>query len=171
MNHIIKTKIKNILFASETGHKFYRLIGDLVQKKRNSLSDEEYVKIMFRENTGVKLNLEHPITFNDKLLWLSLYDHNPLKTQCADKYMVREYVTKAGYGYILNELYGVYDNTENILIEDMPDRFFIKTNHDSGTYAIIDKNDPSTLKAFKRIETALHKNYYYESREWQCWKQ
>lgn len=167
MNHLIKTKIKNVLFVSETGHKLYRFFGGLVQKKRSSLSDEEYVKVMFRENTGAELNIEHPLTFNDKLLWLSLYDHNPLKTKCADKYRVREYVAEAGYGDILNELYGVYDNTKQISLEDMPARFFVKTNHDSGTYALIDKDDPSTLKAFKRIDAALQRNYYYESREWQ----
>lgn len=167
MNHVVKNKIKTILFASDNGHKLYSFFSKYVQKRRKSLSDAEYVKVAFRENTGVDLNLEEPKTFNDKLLWLSLYDHDPLKTKCADKYIVRDYVTQAGFDYILNTLHGVYDSVCEIDLSKLPERFFIKTNHDSGTYALVDKSNPTSLDSFERIEKALHRNYYEESREWQ----
>ena len=55
-------------------------------------SDESYVKIKYRYFTGRHLNLKNPKTFNEKLQWLKLYNHNPLYTQCVDKIEVKKYV-------------------------------------------------------------------------------
>lgn len=167
MNYKIKNGIKKILFHSEFGHKVYSFFSGIVQKRRRSLSDEEYIKKAFKENTGRALDLEHPKTYNDKLLWLSLHDRDPLKTRCADKVAVRDYLREKGYESILTNLYGVYNHTSEIEWDKMPQRFFVKTNHDSGTYALIDKNDPFSIQELKRIEMALNRNYYFESREWQ----
>ena len=167
MNYKLKNDIKKILFNSEAGHKLYSGISSVIRKNRSSLSDEEYVKKAFKENTGKTLDLSNPKTFNEKLLWLSLHDHDPLKTKCADKVAVREYIKDKGYDYILTNLYGVYNHTSDIEFEKMPQRFFVKTNHDSGTYALIDKDDPDSFSSLNRIEKALGRNYYYESREWQ----
>ena len=66
-------------------------------------------KYVYKYNTGKKLNLKNPQTFNEKLQWLKLYGDNQLMIQCADKYRVREYIEKKGCTEILNTLYGVYD--------------------------------------------------------------
>jgi hypothetical protein len=53
---------------------------------------------MFYENwVGKRLNLSHPEDINHQLMKLSLEaQHDPiqhqLRVQCADKYLVREYV-------------------------------------------------------------------------------
>jgi len=167
MNHKIKNLVKKWLFTNETGYKYYSAIANKVREKRSMLSDREYVERSFLENTGVRLNLDKPETFNDKLLWLSLYDRDHMKTQCADKYSVRAYIDKCGFGYILNELYGVFNSVNEIDFSVLPERFFIKTNHDSGTYALIDQSNPDSLNKLNKIEQALKRNYYYESREWQ----
>ena len=51
-------------------------------------------KYVYKYNTGKKLNLKNPQTFNEKLQWLKLYGDEKLMIQCADKYRVREYVEK-----------------------------------------------------------------------------
>ena len=40
------------------------------------------------------LNLDKPLTFNQKIQWLKLYDSTPYKTLLADKYKVRDYIKK-----------------------------------------------------------------------------
>ena len=51
---------------------------------------EKYYKIM----GGGRLDLNNPKTFNEKIQWLKLYDATPLKTQLADKYLVRDWLKK-----------------------------------------------------------------------------
>lgn len=43
---------------------------------------------------GKKLNLKHPVTFNEKLQWLKLYNRHPKYTQMVDKIEVKKYVAK-----------------------------------------------------------------------------
>ena len=76
MDYRIKNAIKKVLFQSRFGHNLYALVSKKVQASRSELNDREYVIKAFHENTGKTLNLDHPVTFNDKLLWLSLNDHD-----------------------------------------------------------------------------------------------
>ena len=82
--------------------------------------------------TGEKLDLVNPRTFSHKLQWLKLYEKNPLKTQCADKYRVREYVSDCGYSDILNNLIFVCESTAEIDWDSLPAAFVLKCNHGSG---------------------------------------
>lgn len=85
------------------------------------------------------LNLKNPRTFDEKLQWLKLnyYPKQPLISQCADKYRVREYVEDCGCPEILNELYGAYDNVDEIPWNDLPDSFVIKWNFGCGQNIIV----------------------------------
>ena len=42
------------------------------------MSDEEFLKIKYRNAFGCDLNLLSPSTFNEKLQWLKLNDRNPI---------------------------------------------------------------------------------------------
>lgn len=57
----------------------------------NSMPDDKFLKKKFRIDAGYELDLEHPQTFNAKLQWLKLHDHNPLYTTMVDKYKAKEY--------------------------------------------------------------------------------
>lgn len=85
------------------------------------------------------INLKNPQTLDEKIQWLKFntYYKNPLVTQCADKYAVREYVEKCGCGEILNELYGAYDRVEEIPWETLPNQFVIKWNFGCGQNLIV----------------------------------
>ncbi|MCK7480588.1 MAG: hypothetical protein M0C28_27690 [Candidatus Moduliflexus flocculans] len=71
-------------------------------------------------------------TFEDKLRWLMLYWREPLKSQCADKYAVRSYVTERGLGHLLPELLGVYESGAEIDFSSLPEKFALKCTHGSG---------------------------------------
>lgn len=90
-----------------------------------------------------KLNLTNPINFNEKIQWLKFNElKGDIYTLCADKYKVREYVTAKGCGEILNQLYGVYDDPQDIDYRALPDKFALKCNHGAG-YNIICDNKAS----------------------------
>lgn len=85
------------------------------------------------------INLKNPKTLDEKIQWLKFntYYKNPIVTQCADKYAVREYIEKCGCGEILNELYGVYDRVEEIPWDTLPNQFVMKWNFGSGENLIV----------------------------------
>ena len=98
----------------------------------------------YRKCFGKKLDLNNPITSNEKVLWLKLntYSTDPVVLQCANKYTVREYVKKCGCEEILNPLLGVYDSPEEIDFDKLPSKFALKSNY-YFSYNIICKDKSS----------------------------
>ena len=131
------------------------------------LSDEQWVRFMYKIKFGKKLNLENPQTFNEKLSWIKVKYYNPLYTKLADKYEARRYIAdKIGEEYLI-PLLGVYDSFDEIDFDKLPDQFVIKCNHDSGGIVICkDKSKLDIKQARKKIERCLKRNYYKRSREW-----
>ena len=58
------------------------------------LTDEKYLKIVFKKRVGYPLNLDNPITFNEKLQWLKIHNRRPIYTTMVDKYAVKNYISK-----------------------------------------------------------------------------
>lgn len=73
-------------------------------------------KSHYKKCMGYVPDLESPKTLNEKIQYLKIHDyyHNPVVTQCADKYAVRDFVKSKGCAEILNELYAVYNATSEI---------------------------------------------------------
>ncbi len=138
------------------------------QRRRSmAVSDMEFAQALYMKKTGKKLNLEAPVTYDEKLWYLKLSNRDPLLTRCSDKYLVRRYVEECGLGHILNELYGVYQNANDIEFADLPSPCFFKCNHTSGYNAIYDRDKHFDKKDFiRRFNLALQQNYYAISREW-----
>ena len=111
-------------------------------------------KIMFRLKIGQRLDLNNPITFNQKLQWIKLYDKEPLKEKCVDKYTVREYVESSGCPELLNELIWEGYEPENIPFDKLPKKCVIKATHGQGMNLIckdsskLDRNE--TIKLLKK---------------------
>ena len=131
------------------------------------MSDKAFLKLAFRMNTGKKLNLKNPQTFNEKLQWLKLYDRKPEYTRMVDKYEAKKYVAeRIGEEYIIPTL-GVWDQFEDIDFDALPDQFVLKCTHDSGGLVICrDKSKLDKEAAKGRIDRCLKRNYYYLGREW-----
>lgn len=131
------------------------------------LSDEEFSKREYYYVTQKQLNLEHPTSFNEKLQWLKIYDHNPIYTQMVDKLAAKEYVRSIiGDEYIIPTL-AIWDSIPDIDISQMPEQFVIKTTHDSGGLVICrNKELFDETAALKKISKSLRRNYYMEHREW-----
>lgn len=131
------------------------------------LSDKFYLKMMYYVRLGKNLNLNKPLTFNEKLNWLKLYDRRGIYTQMADKYEVRQIVKeRLGEEYLI-PLLGVWDFPEEINFDNLPDQFVLKCTHDSGSVIICkDKTSFDCEKAVQKLQAAMKVNYFYASREW-----
>lgn len=134
---------------------------------KSIIPNKIYLMYYFKRKMGYIPDLTHPITFNEKLNWMKLYDHNPIYTIMADKYLVKEYVAKKiGEQYII-PLIAIYENIDEIILSELPNQFVLKTTHDSGGIVICrDKNNFDVDKAKKILKKHLDRNYYYNWREW-----
>lgn len=145
----------------------YFLSHSLIVKLMSLVSDKTYIKIKWKKWMDYELNLDNPRTFNEKLQWIKLYDHNPLYTELVDKCRVKQYVIeKIGSEYVI-PLLGQWDNVDEIEWEKLPNQFVIKCSHDSGSMVLCkDKSKLDVEAAKKKLNGCLKRNYYWESREW-----
>jgi hypothetical protein len=167
MVYQVKNKIRKLSHTNKVLKKIYSFANRVKVHTLSNVSDRKFAMMKYKENTGEKLNLDNPVTFDDKVWWLKLNNRNPMITKCSDKYLVREYVTECGLGHILNELYGVYKNANDIDFDKLPNSFILKCNHGCGGNIICkDKATFSQEKAIKKLNETLKSNYYLQSREW-----
>ncbi|WP_212667924.1 ATP-grasp fold amidoligase family protein [Virgibacillus pantothenticus] len=134
--------IRNVYWSiSKTKRMIYSMISVDFATKR-----------FFKKAFGYSLDLSNPRTLNEKILWLKLntYKNNPLVTQCADKYLVREYVKTSGCEEILNELIGAWNTVDEINWNELPNRFALKVNHGCGYNIICDNKDDLNIKQTKK---------------------
>ncbi len=124
-------------------------------------------RLLFRLKLREKLDLKNPVTFNQKLQWIKLYDKDPVKGECADKYTVRQYVMDCGCGELLNDLlWGGY-NPEEIPFDDLPDKFVTKAKHGQGMNIICkDKNKLNIEDTLKTLLGWLKEKYLPCYGEW-----
>lgn len=142
----IKNKIKNILYYMP----------------RTSIT-----KIRYFYSTGKKLNLRNPKDFNQKILYLMLNECEEIK-KCVDKYLVRDYVQEKGLGEILINLYGKYENVNDIDFKKLPNEYVLKTNHGCGCTIIKNKNTKLNEENIKKdLKDSLRLNYAKQSLEYQ----
>ena len=131
------------------------------------LPDKTWVELMYYTHIYKKLNLNNPQTFNEKLQWLKLYDHNPAYTTMVDKYAMKEYVaTAVGLEYVVPTL-GVWETFDQINFDKLPEQFVLKCTHDSGGVVICRKKTDFDRRAAKKIlSESLRHNYFWNGREW-----
>ncbi len=159
-------KVKRLLVLSSRNP--FVILAKIISKSplKFILSDKLYIRWKYRGETGLKLNIQKPKRFNEKLQVLKLDQDFFGYSIYADKYEVRKHVAKTiGVKYLI-PLIKLYDYVEEIDFDELPDQFVLKCTHDSGTIVIC--RDKSTLDreaAKKILQDGLDRNYYYEHRE------
>ena len=123
-------------------------------------------RVSYFKATRKWLNLRNPKTWSEKLFWLNKYWQPELKSICADKYRVREWVAQKGYSDILIPMLGVYDKSEDIVFEDLPNRFVLKCNHGCACNIIVeDKSKLDIPKAKRKLDRWLKRDYSLDYNE------
>ena len=128
----------------------------------NWISDERYLKILYRIRIGKKLNINAPKTYNEKLQWLKINSKNPEYTSLVDKFEVKRYVENIiGKQYIIPTL-GVWNSFDEINFDKLPNQFVLKCTHDSGGLVVVkDKKTLDIDAARKKIEKSIKHNYFW----------
>lgn len=133
------------------------------------LPESIVLRAMYFHTTGKWLNLRNPKLFNEKLQWLKLNDRRPEYTVMADKIEAKKWVQKRiGMEYIIPTL-GFWENVKDIDLSTLPNKFVLKTNHDSGGI-IICRNKEELKNVWRevshKLEKSLQTDYYMAGLEW-----
>lgn len=130
------------------------------------LSDEKCLKLLYIGTYGRKLNLNNPKLFSEKLQWLKLYDRDSSYSKMVDKYEAKKYVAQIiGDEYIIPTL-GVWDTTEEIEFDILPEQYILKCTHDCGSFIKCKKKDVNVTSIQRKLEKHMKRNYYWLFREW-----
>lgn len=136
-------------------HEPYVILLKVLEQEWFPITDETYIKLWYRFYTGQKLNLNNPVTYNEKLQWLKLYDHRPIYTTMVDKYAVKQFVAKKiGSDYVI-PLLGVWDSPEDIDFEKLPNAFVLKVTHGGGNSGVVVCKNKATLKRNEVVKKLL----------------
>lgn len=136
------------------------------------ISDKAAISILYRLRFHKRINLCNPQTFNEKLLWLTLYDRKPEYIQMVDKYEAKNWITQKllERGMPVTGIiptYGIYDKFDDIDFDKLPQSFVMKTTHDSGGVVVVqNKKDFDKEASRAKLESSLRRNYFWFSREW-----
>lgn len=123
---------------------------------------ENALKAWFMRETSRELNLDHPVTYDEKIQWIKLYEKNPLKTKYADKYEVRDFVRQTIGDKYLVPLIGVWENVDDVDFDSLPDRFVLKATHGSGWNIIVkDKKSIDIGEVKKKLDFWLNCVYSF----------
>ncbi len=129
---------------------------------------EHYLKRRAFDVLGYDYNWENPKTLNEKIRWLIYNENLSLKTKLTDKILVKAYVAqKLGKNHTA-ELYGVYNNFNEIDFEVLPNEFLLKVNSGWQMNLFV-KNKESLIKEKKKVKKItdrwLNTNFEYFSLE------
>ena len=129
--------------------------------------DEAALRLLYWAALGKRLDLVNPRSFNEKLQWLKLHDRRPEYTMLVDKCAVKQWVAdRIGPEHVIRT-YARWDRAEDIDITSLPEKFVLKTNHDSGGVVICKSRAEFDLKAARRkLAKSLRRNFFWVGREW-----
>ncbi|MFG6391581.1 MAG: glycosyl transferase [Candidatus Amulumruptor sp.] len=131
----------------------------IVKPIRNLGNDKGKIKRQWKQIMGYDLDLTNPRTFNEKIQYLKLLERKPEYTVMADKYAAKKWIAdRVGEQYVPKRL-GVWKRAEDIDFDILPDRFVLKTTHDSGGVIIVkDKADLDKGNALDKHNLAFDRN-------------
>lgn len=131
------------------------------------LPDSFYIQLNYFGHFHRFADLKNPKTYNEKLNWLKLHNHDPIYSKYVDKYTVKAYVDSViGEGYCVPTI-GVWESFDEIDFDSLPNQFVLKCTHDSEGIVIVKDKCLMEESAVKRkITAALKQNFYYIGREW-----
>ena len=104
-----------------------------------------------------ELNL---VTIQDKLNYLTIHESPEYKSKIVDKIKLREYSKKILGKDICVPILKIYNNANEIKLDELPDKFVLKCNHGSGMNIFCkDKSQFDLEKSKKQLNEWLDINY------------
>ena len=117
---------------------------------------------------GYNNNESNLITFQDKLNYLVIHESPEYKSNLADKIKLSEYSKKKLGKNICVPILKIYDDANEINLNELPDKFILKCNHGSGMNIICkDKSKFDFEMAKRQLNIWKSSNYGFETNEFQ----
>lgn len=131
------------------------------------LPDRAYIQLYYFVRFHRLCDFTNPKTYNEKLQWLKLYDHNPAYSNMVDKAEAKQIAASViGEEHIIPTL-AVWDSVKEIDFNKLPESFVLKCTHDSeGVVVVPKKEELDWTSAKTKLSTALSKSFYPIGREW-----
>lgn len=126
-----------------------------------AIKPEYAADIMYYRAFHKHMNLTDPQTLVEKINWMQFNTDTSLWTLCADKYRMRDYIADKGFVCNLPELYGHWDNPDEIDFDILPNSFVLKSNNGCGTVKIVNDKNQLDIKATKKMLKKWLKPYGY----------
>ena len=128
----------------------YRLCREYVLKAIVSVFPEWEIDRCYYLSYNKHCDIKKPRNLIEKIYWLELNSDTSLWTICADKYRVREYISKLGLIEYMPRLYGHWDKVKDIDFDALPTSFVLKSNNGCGTNKIVKDKSLIDLKKIKK---------------------
>lgn len=149
---------------------FSRKVRENVMFGLKFLPDEIYIKLFYFAVTGKHLNLQNPVTFEDKQQWLKLFDKHEEYGKLVDKLAVRDHIKKVLGEEFLFPLLGVWESFDEINFNELPNQFVLKCNHDSGSVRVIEDKSRLSDEDLRELKSHftrhLRRDFFYAGREY-----
>jgi hypothetical protein len=132
---------------------------------KDLLPDAMFLSLSHRRKVGRFPNVEHPLTFNEKILHRCLHP-DPCFAHFADKLLVRDYVTRTiGDAYLI-PLLATPEPFTRADFDALPRSFVMKVNHASNFVKIVRDKSETTFEELHALAAHwLSTNFYRIARE------
>ena len=126
------------------------------------IPDKVFLGWEYKRRHGKTMHLDPPVTINEKMQWIKLYDRKPIYHKMIDKIAAKEYIAeKVGDEYNI-PLLGTWSRFEDIDFDQLPRSFVLKCNHDNSSWILVhDKSQLDKEKAKDKLNEALHHDFYH----------
>jgi len=122
----------------------------------------------YMKKHGKKYNDSNIVTIQDKLNYLLIHESPENKTEIVDKILLRNYSKKILGKDICAPILKIYNSSDEIYLNDLPDKFVLKCNHGSQMNIICkDKNTFDLENAKKKLKEWMNINYGLMNFEYQ----
>ena len=144
INEIIDNKLKNLLQLYIENRTYFYILGrEKIMKRHGKIYNESNIK-----------------TIQDKMNWLLIHENPEYKSKIVDKILLREYSTKILGEDICPPIIKIYDNVNQINLDELPNSFILKCNHGSGMNIFCkDKSKFNLTQAKLQLNNWMKINY------------
>lgn len=114
-------------------------------------------------------NVVDPRNFNDKINWLKLFWQSTGHIDLCDKLKVKDFVRERVGDNSSPETLAVFERDAPIDVATLPEKFVLKTNHNSSGALVVDKataTESHIKRAVGHLWATLDRPYGFETGEW-----
>lgn len=158
-------KISKIRFLIHNKTLFKSLFYFANKTKFQGVTPDDFNK-KGRLKLNYKFNCINPRSFNEITCWIKSNYRNDLWNKCADKLGTKKFLNEIGLGEYVPKTLSIYNSSSEINLIDLPDKFVLKTNHDSGSVFFCEKGKTNFANVFKRLDESIQHNYSANTGEW-----